>query len=137
MSIGINLCNETCKGLYTLEKVDKVNVSKSDEEQLCTVYDENHCRFDFVYNDRDEKHVVIKTDHVLVCSPTVLTFNVIVSIVGSIVLIGLATLLLWKCITYMQYRREFASFEEERKNACWNTVSNVTFNKVFTLTLLL
>lgn len=117
------LCKENCTNIFSLVKVETLGEIQSEEEQFCTVYDENLCRFDFIYNDRDEKQIIVRTDQTLICSPKVLPFNVIISIVGSIVLIGLGTLLLWKFITMIQYRREFSRFEEERQKACWNTVS--------------
>lgn len=41
----------------------------------------------------------------------------------SIVLIGLAFLMIWKIFTSMRDRREFAKFERERMMAKWDTVS--------------
>lgn len=39
-------------------------------------------------------------------------------------LIGLATLLIWKLLITIHDRREFAKFEEERARAKWDTVRN-------------
>lgn len=41
---------------------------------------------------------------------------------GAILLIGLATLLIWKLLITIHDRKEFAKFEEERARAKWDTV---------------
>jgi len=47
----------------------------------------------------------------------------VLGVIGAIVLIGLALLLLWKLLTTIHDRREFAKFEKERMMAKWDTVS--------------
>lgn len=43
--------------------------------------------------------------------------------IAAIVLMGLAILLLWKLLTTIHDRREFARFEKERMMAKWDTVN--------------
>lgn len=53
-------------------------------------------------------------------------------VIGAIVLIGMALLLLWKLLTTINDRREFAKFEKERMIAKWDTVSinfHIMYNK--------
>ena len=49
--------------------------------------------------------------------------GIVLGVIGAIVLIGLALLLLWKLLTTIHVRREFAKFEKERMMAKWDTVS--------------
>jgi len=49
--------------------------------------------------------------------------GIVLGVIGAIVLIGLALLLLWKLLTTIHDRREFAKFENERMMAKWDTVS--------------
>jgi hypothetical protein len=51
----------------------------------------------------------------------------VLGVIGAIVLIGLALLLLWKLLTTIHDRREFAKFEKERMMAKWDTVSLILF----------
>lgn len=44
-------------------------------------------------------------------------------VIAAIVLIGMAILLLWKLLTTIHDRREFARFEKEKMMAKWDTVS--------------
>lgn len=53
-------------------------------------------------------------------------------VIAAIVLIGMAMLLLWKLLTTIHDRREFARFEKERMMAKWDTVRrncSVSFGK--------
>lgn len=43
--------------------------------------------------------------------------------IGAIVAVGLALLLMWKVLTTIHDKREFARFEKERMMARWDTVS--------------
>jgi len=53
----------------------------------------------------------------------VCVIGIVLGVIGAIVLIGLALLLLWKLLTTIHDRREFAKFEKERMMAKWDTVS--------------
>lgn len=48
--------------------------------------------------------------------------GIVLGVIAAIVLIGLALLLLWKLLTTIHDRREFARFEKERMMAKWETV---------------
>lgn len=47
----------------------------------------------------------------------------VLGVIGGIVLIGLLLLLIWKIITSIHDRREYAKFERERAMSDWNRVS--------------
>lgn len=49
--------------------------------------------------------------------------GIVLGITGTTVLIGLGVLLLWKLLTTIYDRREFAKFEKERLTAQWGAVS--------------
>lgn len=57
--------------------------------------------------------------------------GVVFSVILSIVLIGLAFLLMWKFFTSMRDRREFAKFEKERAMAKWDSVSSFIYVCIF------
>jgi integrin beta 1 len=59
--------------------------------------------------------------------------GIVLGVIGAIVLIGLALLLLWKLLTTIHDRREFAKFENERMMAKWDTVSYDQFLKYLIL----
>lgn len=49
--------------------------------------------------------------------------GIVLGVIAAIVLIGMAILLLWKLLTSIHDRREFARFEKEKMMAKWDTVS--------------
>lgn len=60
----------------------------------------------------------------IVYSLTLKLFSgIVLGVIAAIVLIGLAFLFLWKLLTTIHDRREFAKFEKERMMAKWDTVS--------------
>lgn len=80
------------------------------EEKMCTL----SCT-KFV----EKKLVLINSDITFVVD----VIGIVLGVIGAIVLIGLALLLLWKLLTTIHDRREFAKFEKERMMAKWDTVS--------------
>lgn len=96
---------------------------KEFDETLCTFYDEEDCRFHFVYTDKDE--IKVRAQKERECPPKVFILGIILGVIAAIVLIGLAILLLWKLLTTISDRREFAKFEKERMMAKWDTVSGI------------
>ena len=79
----------------------------------------------FIANSNDSCSIA---NHPALCSlltecpkgPDILV--VLLSVMGAILLIGLATLLIWKLLITIHDRKEFAKFEEERARAKWDTV---------------
>lgn len=104
-----------------------MTADETKDEVLCTFYDEDDCRFQFVYTDRDDDKVVVRAQEERECPPKVFMLGVVLGVIAAIVLIGLAILLLWKLLTTINDRREFARFEKERMMAKWDTVSKVFF----------
>lgn len=51
------------------------------------------------------------------------SIGIVLGVIGAIVAVGLALLLMWKVLTTIHDRREYARFEKERMMARWDTVS--------------
>lgn len=123
------LCFRNCT-LFTPKGAEKVEAVEENSEHKCIFYDENDCRFEFVYNenefDENGKIKVAATEK-LECPPEFHIMGLILALISSIVLIGMALLFMWKLFTTIHDRREFARFEKERQSAKWDTVSKSTF----------
>jgi len=62
----------------------------------------------------------------------------VLGVIGGIVLTGLLLLLIWKIVTSIHDRREYARFEKERALSDWNRVSIIYVCKLqYALTLIL
>lgn len=113
-------CATNCT-LFVPIPVEKVEVDEEKDENKCTFFDENNCRFEFIYNDSGEK-VIVKAQEKPDCPAKVFMLGIVLAVIAAVVLIGLAVLLLWKLLTTIHDRREFARFEKERMMAKWDTV---------------
>lgn len=101
--------------------------NEDNDEHLCTFYDEDECRYQFVYNETVVKDgtvtLGVRAQENPECPPKVFLLGIVLGVIAAIVLIGMAMLLLWKLLTTIHDRREFARFEKERMMAKWDTVS--------------
>lgn len=113
-------CATNCT-LFVPIGVTELKVDEEKNEHMCTFYDEDDCRFQFVYSD-DEDKIVVRAEQERQCPPKVFMLGIVLGVIAAIVLIGLAILLLWKLLTTIHDRREFAKFEKERMMAKWDTV---------------
>lgn len=55
------MCAKHC-GKFVPSAVDNVEVEEGDGDQLCTVYDDDGCKFEFVYRDSVELVVLAQRD---------------------------------------------------------------------------
>ena len=49
--------------------------------------------------------------------------GIVLTLIAAIVVVGMAVLMLWKLLTTIHDRREYAKWDSERKSAKWDTVS--------------
>lgn len=98
-------------------------MNEKNDDHLCVFYDENDCKFEFTYNDNDINNINVTAKEKLECPTEVFILGIVMGVIASIVLLGLALLFLWKILTTIHDRREFAKFEKERQAAKWDTVS--------------
>lgn len=117
-------CDAQCKLLPPIQIVDVVNNDDEDDEHYCLFTDESDdCRFYFVYGYDPQGNPYIKAQQTKDCPPEPPVFWIVSGVVGAIVLIGLLFLVLWKLLTHIADRREYARFEKERMSAKWDAVS--------------
>ncbi|KAG7334841.1 hypothetical protein KOW79_001437 [Hemibagrus wyckioides] len=90
----------------------------------CSYKDENDCINHFQYYEDISGKSILYLVKEPECpkGPDILV--VVASVVGSIFLLGLAALLVWKLLITIHDRREFAKFEEERAKAKWEAANN-------------
>lgn len=114
-----SLCSTNCTDIVP---IDVETLETNESWKLCQFIDENDCIFEFVYNDDDINNIEIKAKKKLECPAEIFILGIVMGVIASIVLIGLALLFLWKILTTIHDRREFAKFEKERRSAKWDTV---------------
>ncbi|XP_058126874.1 integrin beta-PS isoform X1 [Anopheles ziemanni] len=124
-------CATNCT-LFVPVPVEKVVIDEQRNDNKCTFYDEDDCRFEFSYNDSDQDKVVVMAQEQRECPPKVFMLGIALAVIAAVVLIGMAVLLLWKVLTSIHDRREFARFEKERMMAKWDTGENPIYKQATT-----
>lgn len=115
------MCNVT-KGYKNIYGVETVPIDIDKDEEACMFIDEQDCKNHFKYYYNEENCLIIEAQKERECPPTIFVPGIILGVIAAIVLIGLAFLLLWKMVTTIHDRREFAKFDKERMMAKWDTV---------------
>jgi len=121
-------CATNCS-FVPISVVEVVEDREDLDENFCAYYDEDDCRFAYVYSYDEKGKVFIKAQQERECPPQVYILGIVLGVIGAIVLIGLALLLLWKLVTTIHDRREFARFEKERSMAKWDTGENPIYRQ--------
>nr|ACY82398.1 integrin [Penaeus vannamei] len=122
---------EECKANCTTFNSTPVPVAEveNEGERLCTFFDENDCRFTFVYGYDENKEPIVRVQQTLECPPKLDILGIVLGVIGAIVAVGLALLIMWKVLTTIHDRREFARFEKERMMAKWDTGENPIYKQ--------
>ncbi|ERL93211.1 hypothetical protein D910_10507, partial [Dendroctonus ponderosae] len=123
------LCSANCTNVPVPIAVDKVEAIEETNEYLCRYTDEDHCQFTYVYYYDIERKLHIRAQQERTCPPEIFVLGIVFGVIAAIVLIGMAILLLWKLLTTIHDRREFARFEKERMLAKWDTGENPIYKQ--------
>ena len=115
-------CAINCKA-FVPEIVEILEVDVDKDEIGCHGYDEQDCKYYFAYYYNESNQLQVRVQRQRECPPQVYVLGIVLGVIAAVVLVGLALLLLWKLLTTIHDRREFAKFEKERMMAKWDAVS--------------
>jgi len=113
-------------------------------ETHCIFIDDDDCKFQFKYlfvddgqppdviYDPTDQRVLVYVQRTKDCPTPVNILFIVIGVILGIVLVGLALLLIWKLLTTIHDRREFAKFEKERMMAKWDTGENPIYKQATT-----
>ncbi|MCL4127518.1 UNVERIFIED_CONTAM: hypothetical protein GTU68_027418 [Idotea baltica] len=121
-------CLEECT-LFNVTKVVVATVENPEVENLCSFFDEEDCRFKFVYGYDENKEPFVRVQRTLECPPKLDILGIVLGVIGAIVGVGLLLLVMWKFLTTIHDRREYARFEKERMMAKWDTGENPIYQQ--------
>ncbi|XP_076279784.1 integrin beta-PS [Lasioglossum baleicum] len=123
-------------------QIDIVDVVEEDSvkdldtgARVCRTPGDAGCTFTFKYHQhRDGTGGDIKIFNILAqkertCPKPINVFGVAVGLVASTVFLGFLMLLIWKILTTIYDKREFAKFERERALAKWNRGDNPLYKQ--------
>ncbi|RWS27598.1 integrin beta-PS-like protein, partial [Leptotrombidium deliense] len=128
-----SLTEEQCKNCtFYANPVDELQVDEG--ETHCFFIDDDDCRAQFKYRIPDEEHsfVIVHAQTTKDCPAPINIFAIVIGVIIGVVLVGLALLFIWKILTTIHDRREFAKFEKERAMAKWDTGENPIYKQATT-----
>ncbi|XP_053123750.1 integrin beta-5 isoform X1 [Hemicordylus capensis] len=122
--------NQTCQKHCRDEIITQVDVLKTDDPQsiLCA-YPVKDCVMKFTYSELPSGKTSITVLKEPECGTAPDVKLILLSVVGSIVLLGIIILAIWKLIVTMHDRKEFARFQSERSRARYEMASNPLYRK--------
>ncbi|XP_063223944.1 integrin beta-PS-like [Bacillus rossius redtenbacheri] len=93
----------------------------SNQDKICPIADAQGCTLYFRYRFMDGAHRIwVQKERE--CGPNIL--GVIFGVIGATVFLGLLIILIWKILTTIHDKREYARFEKERELSKWHRDGN-------------
>ncbi|MBN3286993.1 ITB5 protein, partial [Polyodon spathula] len=110
--------NQTCDRLCTDEIITVDTLNTDDQNAvLCLYKTENDCVMTFTYSEHASGQSVLAALKEPECGTPPDALTVLLAVVGSILLVGIVLLAIWKLIITVHDRREFARFQSARSRA--------------------
>lgn len=127
-AFGTGELKDNCNCSFKIEKKPEVKIEKNNEG-LCIFKDDDDCKFTFVYRYEENKEPEVRVQETKECPPPINILAIILGVIGGIVAVGLCLLIIWKLLTTIHDRREFAKFEKERQMAKWDAGENPIYKQ--------
>jgi len=141
---GTGPLDELQCGNCSFHAIDVEQLEVKEGETHCIFIDDDDCKFQFKYlfvddgqqpdviYDPTDQRVLVYVQRTKDCPTPVNILFIVIGVILGIVLVGLALLLIWKLLTTIHDRREFAKFEKERMMAKWDTGENPIYKQATT-----
>uniref|UniRef100_A0A1A7YSU4 Integrin beta n=1 Tax=Iconisemion striatum TaxID=60296 RepID=A0A1A7YSU4_9TELE len=122
-------CQRLCKDkIITVENLD----TKEPGAVLCLYKTDNDCVMKFTYSEHASGLSVLTALKEPECGSAPDAFMVLLVVVGSILLIGMILLAIWKLVITIHDRQEFARFQSARSRARYEMASNPLYKQPVT-----
>nr|XP_006813256.1 PREDICTED: integrin beta-PS-like isoform X1 [Saccoglossus kowalevskii]XP_006813257.1 PREDICTED: integrin beta-PS-like isoform X2 [Saccoglossus kowalevskii] len=123
-----NLTKEECDECpYPVQMVKDLEIGEGAD--VCRFRDDDDCLFSFIQGQLENGTHILYVDEDKACPVAVNPLFIVLGVVLGILFIGLALLLIWKLLTTIHDRREFAKFEKERMQAKWDAGENPIYKQ--------
>ncbi|XP_060543900.1 integrin beta-5 [Pantherophis guttatus] len=122
--------NQTCQKHCRDEIVTRVDFLKTDDpNSILCAYPVKDCVMKFTYSELTNGKTNISILKEPECSTAPDVMTILLAVVGSIVLLGIVLLAIWKLLVTIHDRREFAKFQSERSRARYEMATNPLYRK--------
>ncbi|KAJ8012373.1 hypothetical protein DPEC_G00042030 [Dallia pectoralis] len=125
--------NQTCQRLCK-DKIITVETLDTDDSSavLCLYKTENECVMKFTYSEHASGMSVLTALKEPECGTAPDAMTVLLAVVGSILLVGIVLLAIWKLVITVHDRREFARFQSARSRARYEMACNPLYKQPIT-----
>ncbi|MBN3307410.1 ITB5 protein, partial [Amia calva] len=112
-------CQRQCK-----DEIITVDTLRTDDPNavLCLYKTENDCVMKFTYSEHASGQSILAALKEPECGAAPNAMTVLLAVVGSILLVGIVLLAIWKMVITIHDRREFARFQSARSRARYEMV---------------
>uniref|UniRef100_A0A8C2H5S1 Integrin beta n=1 Tax=Cyprinus carpio TaxID=7962 RepID=A0A8C2H5S1_CYPCA len=115
--------NQTCQRMCKDEIITMETLKTDDSNTVQCVYKtENDCVMKFTYSEHANGQSVLTALKEPECAVAPNAMTVLLAVVGSILLMGIVLLAIWKLVITIHDRREFARFQSARSRARYEMV---------------
>uniref|UniRef100_A0A452VMU8 Integrin beta n=1 Tax=Ursus maritimus TaxID=29073 RepID=A0A452VMU8_URSMA len=123
--------NQTCHNVCKDEVITWVDTIVKDDQEavLCFYKTAKDCVMMFTYVELPSGKSNLTVLREPECGTAPDATTILLAVVGSILLIGIALLAIWKLLVTIHDRREFAKFQSERSRARYEMASNPLYRK--------
>ncbi|CAG9858294.1 unnamed protein product [Phyllotreta striolata] len=121
-------CGIDCTAFETIV-LESLDDNPVDDIKKCKIPDNDTCIINFDYYYKGDNNLVVRALKKKVCPEQANVTAWIFGVIASIVIAGIILLLIWKILTSIHDRREYAKFENERKNLKWGTGDNPLYKE--------
>ncbi|XP_026127566.1 integrin beta-5-like [Carassius auratus] len=122
--------NQTCQRMCKDEIITVETLKKEDSNAVQCVYKtEKDCVMKFTYSEHASGQSVLTALKEPECAVAPNAMTVLLAVVGSILLMGIVLLALWKLVITVHDRREFARFQSARSRARYEMASNPVYKQ--------
>ncbi|XP_074513656.1 integrin beta-5 [Sebastes fasciatus] len=122
--------NQTCQRLCK-DEIITVETLKTEEPGavLCLYKTDNDCVMKFTYSEHASGQSILTALKEPECGGAPDALTVLLAVVGSILLVGVVLLAVWKLAITVHDRREFARFQSARSRARYEMASNPLYKQ--------
>uniref|UniRef100_A0AAR2KD49 Integrin beta n=1 Tax=Pygocentrus nattereri TaxID=42514 RepID=A0AAR2KD49_PYGNA len=122
-------CQRMCKDEIITTETLSDTVVKDSSTVLCLYKTENDCVMKFTYSEHASGQSVLTALREPECASAPDALTVLLAVVGSILLVGIVLLAIWKLVITIHDRREFARFQSARSRARYEMASNPLYKQ--------
>uniref|UniRef100_A0A6Q2YEU5 Integrin beta n=1 Tax=Esox lucius TaxID=8010 RepID=A0A6Q2YEU5_ESOLU len=122
--------NQTCQRLCKDEIITVETLNPN--AVLCLYKTENECVMKFTYSEHASGMSVLTALKEPECGAAPDAMTVLLAVVGSILLVGIVLLAIWKLVITVHDRREFARFQSARSRARYEMACNPLYKQPIT-----